>query len=179
MNLKLQNSCRMLMLQLLVCASMLGAVVLLGACKAKDPVREDLIKYLDVELPGIIAYEKQAGNDFTQVTGENYKGDAAMLSALENKVIPEYGKFLTGLKAIEPQTEDVQRIHDKYIVAATEINNGFAFLADGLKKQNQDAVVRGNFMVDDGAAKVREVNRQIGVLARSHDIAIDTVVPGN
>lgn len=154
-------------------------VILLFASCGKDPIRDDLINYLDVQLPKIISLEAAAGNDFTNVTGDQYKGDAIMLKALQEKIIPEYNKFLSGLKKIKPETDEVQEIHIKYIEGATEINNGFIFLAQGLREKNQDVVVRGNFMVDDGASKIREVNRLIGLLAKKHEIAIDTVVPVN
>lgn len=153
-------------------------VFLFSAC-GNDPVKSDLINYLDVRLPKIISLETEAGTDFSNVTGNQYKGDTVMLQALDEKIIPKYSKFLADLKLIKPKTDEVKAIQVKYVEGATEINNGFIFLAEGLRKRNENTVMRGNAMVDAGARKIREVNGLIGELARKHDIAINTVMPEN
>ncbi|WP_046225812.1 hypothetical protein [Paenibacillus dauci] len=77
-----------------------------------------LLDYLD-QLKTIASYEDKAVdtyNSFRYVTSSNRKKTYA---AMNNTVVPNYTKFVVGLKQIKPETPELAKIHDQYVKAAS------------------------------------------------------------
>ncbi|MGF7048932.1 hypothetical protein J2T13_003440 [Paenibacillus sp. DS2015] len=84
-----------------------------------DPEYAALLEYVDA-LELIAKFEDKAVTSYTKnnryVTASNRKQTYA---AFNNTIIPNYTKFVVGLKRIKPTTPKLKQIHDTYIKGAS------------------------------------------------------------
>ena len=83
--------------------TMLLSVVCFGW--SQDPVQEDLLNYINTELPTVADLETEAMQKYESVTGDNYTDDFVLYETLSNEIIPTYRKFVEGLEELKPKTK--------------------------------------------------------------------------
>lgn len=85
--------------------------LLLAGCG--NSVQDDLLKYVNEEIPRIISLENAASAQLN-LTFE-MDDDAAAIGLLQSQVKPAYEKLLTEAQTISPATKEVGEVHAGYI----------------------------------------------------------------
>jgi len=152
--------------------------VLLVACflwvftGCSNPIKEDLINYINNELPNVVEAENTAITAYDSVTGANYTDDYTLYYTLTEKIIPTYREFLTGMEAItlRLKTKEVRALNEKYIEAASTQNNAFALLKSILETQDGSKIADFNDRLDKGRKLVREWQIEIQDLCKKNGV---------
>lgn len=90
-----------------------------------DPVAEDIAAYR-AKVNEFVTLEVEAGTAFESVTGANAKDDEELVKTMVDTVIPKYREFIDRLEAVQPQTEEVRALHEKYVAAANKQFTAFS-----------------------------------------------------
>jgi hypothetical protein len=144
---------------------------ILSGC-GNDPVQEDLLEYLNEELPAISDIELDAVNAYQSVTGVNYQDDYIMYDTLVYDVVPTYQQFLDELEAIELETEELREIHETYIDGANLQYNAFVRIITALEEQDFGKIEEANEMLNDARKQMRDFNNQIVQIAEEHSVEL-------
>jgi hypothetical protein len=145
-------------------------IMVLAGCS--NPVKEDLINYINNELPKIVESESIVINAWDSVSGANYSSDYDMYETLTEIIIPTYREFLTGMEAItlRLKTKEVRALNEKYIEAVSTTNNGFAILKNILETQDGSKIADFNERLDKGRRLVREWQIEITDLCKKNGV---------
>jgi len=154
---------------LIVCLIMSLLIISLSAC-AGDPVQKDLMNFLNVEVEPFMALEAEALDAWNANTGNNYKDDPTLYSALNETVIPKYGEFISKLEAIKPETPEVQKIQGILLEAAKLQYEGFKICKEAIDKQDPDLINTSNEKLASAEAKQQEYFAALKELGEKHNV---------
>ena len=157
---------------LIVCTIMLFIIISLSAC-ANDPVRNDLLNYLNVEVGPLNDLQTEALDTWNANTGNNYKDDPTLYSALSETIIPKFGEFTLKLETIKPETPEVQKIHDILLEATRLENEAFKICKEAIDKQDSDLLKTGIEKLALGEAKKQEYLTASKELGEKHNVTVN------
>ena len=133
------------LLALLIC------ITALAGC-GSDPVQDDLINYINNQLPALATLEEKVTSEYQAVNDDSEADDAAFAAKLKDVIIPTATELIAKAKATVPATEEVKNVHNKYIVAVTLQSEAFDILLDAAKKSDGE-------LAKTATAKLKEVER--------------------
>jgi hypothetical protein len=148
-------------------------VFLLFFLVACNEVQDDLLTYLNEELDPIAGLEAEATEAYGSVTGANYTDDLTLYDKLTTVIIPTYEEFYTKLKRIDPETEEVQEVHDLFVEGVDDQYNAMLVLKTALEQQDPNGVTQANSLLDSGSSKINEYHTELEDLADEHDVEIE------
>jgi hypothetical protein len=143
----------------------------LFAC-ATDPVTTDLAAYLNQGVMNLAELEQKALGRYNAVTGSNYTSDETVYNALKDHVIPLYRRFLDGLRALRPDTIEVNDLNRLYVQAAQSMYDGFKLKMVGIEKHETNIIIAGNRKIDEGRIQTEKWRSELSALAKKHDLAL-------
>lgn len=108
-------------------AILLISVTMLIGCGKTDPVQEDLINYINNQMPTLLELQDKVSKEY-EVSVEKNVDDAAGAVKLKDVIIPASNELLTKAKAIVPATEEVRKVHSEYIEVITQQDESFRLL---------------------------------------------------
>jgi hypothetical protein len=152
----------------------IGFVVMLVLIGCSNPVKDDLLLYINTELPNIVVYETDAVAAYESVSGDNYTDDYTMYETLTETVIPTYRKLVEGIEAItlRLKTNEVRDLNEKYVEAADTQMNGFIVLMTALETQDGSLIVGFNERLDKGRRLTREWQIELQALCDKNGVKI-------
>lgn len=145
---------------------------LLTGC-GQDPVQEDLLNYVNVELAKTTSLENEAINAYEGVTGSNYKNDVESYAVLNNIVIPKYHEFINRIESIQPKTEEVRQIHELHISSVNKQYNALLKLMTAIENGDSDKVIEANEMLSNSRSDMRNYKARLNELGKKYDVKID------
>lgn len=128
---------------------------LVAGC-ARYRVASDLVEYVNLDILGIAEVETQALAAYAAVVGDNYTTDEAVLTALRERTVPQYTRFFSLLRDIQPDTEEIRRIHALYVQGAGLMLEGFRLKWAGLERGRFDLVLDGNHKIESGRRETEQ-----------------------
>ena len=141
---------------------MVMAAAMLAGCG--NPVYDDFENFLNVEMAEVNGnYEKitaEAG------TWETLEEDADIMKSLSEVLIPLVDDSLKKLEAINPATEEVKALKDKYVKVMDAYKKGFEFVLEGFNTESEDTINAGNDSINAGIALLDEYNAALEELAK-------------
>ena len=150
----------------------LGLILSIGLSGCSDPVKDDLLNYINEDLKELGVLEEEALAEYASVTGDNYVDDLTTYTHIEEVVIPLYSDFLEQLEEIDPETGEVKEVHEQYIKAGNPQNNAFIKILAALEEQNYDLVAEANEMLAEGRTEIRSFKKDLGKLAKEHNVKL-------
>jgi hypothetical protein len=153
---------------LTIATLMICAAAMVGC--GSDPVADDLINYINNEVPVLGEMESEASAAYEAVAGENYTDDATMAAALSDVVIPTSDELVEAANALTPATEEVAALHEIFISAVTERNAAFKMLLTALEEGDATKVDEFNAMMENADAIVDEFGAALDILAEEHGV---------
>ncbi|WP_237662815.1 hypothetical protein [Sutcliffiella horikoshii] len=153
-----------------LCLFTLLFVMLLSACSSTDSEKDDLINYINTELPKVADLEFEAIDSYSSVSGQNYTDDWTMYEIIDTITIPAYEEFITELENIRPKSEAVREIHEIYIEGSNSQLQGFKMIRVALEQQDYDKVFEANEHLDKGRTKIRQFQTKLEDLMHEHGV---------
>ncbi len=145
---------------------------ILAACST-DPVKKDLITYVNDGMLPLAQDEKAVTDKYESVTGDKYTDDLTLYNTLKDNIIPEYTKFVDKLEAVKTETPEVRALHETYIKAASTQKEAFITMVDALDKQDLNLVNESNAKLSEGRKLFRDFQEQLNTLAKKHDVEMN------
>ena len=145
------------------------SVALLAGCG--DPVYDDLSNYLNVEMVEVNAdYEKITAEVGTWETLED---DNAIKKSIEDTLLPLVNGSLEKLTEINPATEEVKEIKDKYVKMMDAYKASFEILAEGCETQDEATINAGNEKLEEALELLDDYNKALEDLAKEHGSEVE------
>ncbi len=146
------------------------SVTLLAGC-GTDPVYEDLSNFLNVEMVEVNAeYEKLTAEVGTWETLED---DIAIKKSIDDTLLPLVNGSLEKLKDINPETEEVKAIKDKYVKVMETYKTGFETLSEGCETQDEATINAGSQKLEEAVELLDEYNKALEELAKEHGSEVE------
>jgi hypothetical protein len=120
-----------------------------------DPVQQDLLNYINVEMPKVAPLESEAVEAYASISGQNYQDDSLMYFTILETVVPKYEEFYTLLKDIKPATTEVTSLHKQYVQAAADQLEAFKLIMDAIEKQDATIITQANNDLAEGRAMLK------------------------
>lgn len=146
-------------------------MVFLSGCGG-DPVKDDLLNYVNKEMKDAVKFEKKAISTYEGVTGANYTDDQTLYDALMNDVIPNYNELIKELDAANIKTDEVRKIHELYIEGADLQFKAFTKIKQALEEQDVNLIHEANDMLADARKQLREYRTKLEKLAKEHEVKL-------
>lgn len=128
-----------------------------------NPVFDDFENFLNVEMVEVNAnYDEikaQAGS-----MGEI--DDASFESSIKDGLLPLIEDSLTKLEKINPQTDEVKALKEKYVAVMEAYKEGFSQILDGVETQDEEKLLAGSAKVEEGVTLLDEYNEALETLAK-------------
>ena len=146
------------------------SVTLLAGC-GTDPVYEDLSNYLNVEMV-------EVNTDYEKITAEvgtweTLEDDNAIKKSIEDTLLPLVNGSLEKLTEINPATEEVKEIKDKYVKMMDAYKASFEILAEGCETQDEATINAGSQKLEEAVELLDEYNKALEELAKEHGSEIE------
>ena len=146
------------------------SVTLLASC-GTDPVYEDLSNFLNVEMVEVNAeYEKLTAEVGTWETLED---DIAIKKSIDDTLLPLVNGSLEKLKDINPETEEVKEIKDKYVQMLNAYKASFETLSEGCETQDEATINAGSQKLEEAVELLDEYNKALEDLAKEHGSEVE------
>lgn len=144
----------------------------LGFSSCSNQVSDDLLDYINKQLPKVADNESKAVESYESVSGENYTDDESMYYEIRDEVVPVYRKFIDQLELIseELETEEVQKVHEKYIEAANVQYAAFMLILSALDHQDYNEMAEANEKLDKGRKLMREYKSDLKKICKENNV---------
>lgn len=152
----------------------ISLLALLSIISCSNPTQDELIQYINTELPKIATMEKNATDKYDRVVGENFKDDATFYKTLNEEVIPKYKKFIEALEDISKNLNDpeVIKLNETYIDAANTQYSAFTTMLAAIDAQDLTLMSQANEKLDMGRKLMRQWQLNLKTLAKKHNIKL-------
>lgn len=118
---------------------LLISVTMLIGCGKADPVQEDLINYMNKQMPTVSELANTISKEYDAVSAKNVD-DATMAAKLKDVIIPAANELVTKTKAIVPATEELKKVHNEFITLVTDQQETFNLVLQALKAAEKNDV---------------------------------------
>lgn len=145
---------------------------LITACSA-DPVKEDLVQYVNKDMKAAFELEAKSVSAYDSVSGLNYTDDWTMYDTIQTTVIPNYNEFIKELNRVKVETDEVRKIHEIYIKGADIQYNAFVKILTALETQDITLVEEANAMLEEARTLIRQYINELEKLAKEHEVDWD------
>ena len=108
------------------CLIFIGILVLFSSCISdknyvggkliSGPAATAIVNYVNQGLIPIAELEQRSLESYASVTGENATTDRKLFETLRDFVVPTYKRFVTGLKNIPIENQDVRQVNAIYMI---------------------------------------------------------------
>ncbi len=145
------------------------SVTLLTGCS--DSVYEDLENFLNVEM-------KEVNEDYTKITAEvgtweTIKDDAGIKKSIDGTLLPLVNGSLEKLGGINPETEEVKAIKDKYVKVMDTYKVAFEALSEGCETQEDKTIKAGSQTLEEAVELLNNYNKALEELAKEHGSEVE------
>ena len=137
----------------------------------QNDVQKDLINYINVELPKVEDLDSKVRDDYSSVTGDNYKNDKTTYDELTKEIIPNSKKLTEQAEEITPNTEEVRSLHELFISATNNDYSAFLIIESALETQDVSKVSAGNDKLDAGRKDMRDFGAKLKALETKYNVA--------
>ncbi|WP_409294299.1 hypothetical protein V1498_13870 [Peribacillus sp. SCS-26] len=151
---------------------LLALPLALAGC-GSDPVQDEILKYVNEEMPKLADKEEKVIKDYESITGQNYTDDQTMYDKLQGTIIPKYNEFISDLEGVEVDSKDLSNIHEGYIEAVNIQGEAFVKMTEAIEKQDSGLIAEANSMLADARKKMRTFQSDIKGLAKEHDVTFE------
>lgn len=150
------------------------AALCIGLMGCSNPVKDELLTYINKDLSKLGNMEDTAIKAFESVTGENYTDDTRLYNALTETVIPSYAELTTELEALSAKlkTAEVRKLHEKYIEGANLQNSAFVTFKVALEEGDSNKVLAANDKLTQGRKMIREFTAELKDLCDKNGIQL-------
>lgn len=146
-----------------------GAVVaLIALLLGGDKVKNDLLEYVNEDLKKA----KQLQNELDELYEDARESgnDDTMYEMMDEKVIPKSRELIDKAEAVEVDTEEVRKLHEKYLLALNTQDQAFTLILAALETGDYEMVSKANEKLDTARRLMREYKADLNALMDEHGL---------
>ena len=136
-----------------------------------DPVAADLENFLNVEMVDVNANYEEIKVEVAKwaefETLEDY------ISHVKTSLIPLCDEALGMLANIQPETEEVKAVKDKYVKVIDLYKEGFGLILTGAETNDEAAITNGTTKIEEAVASLDDYNAALEDLAAQTGLTIE------
>lgn len=136
-------------------------------------VQEDLVEFVNDELPAIETYRSTAVNSYNAYFVSEDIDTAVFLSDLQSTMIPNMETYITELTAVEVATEDVAALKDLYLQAAEKQCEAMRQVATAISEQDPQYLEQADTLIEEAQSLITQYESQLKILAIDNDVQIN------
>lgn len=144
-------------------------VVVLSACKGKDPETADLEKYVQGPLFNIRTNLRAASSQYESTRSKN---ELARANIIKTKVLYQYDKYLKGLEAIQTETAFVERMNEEGINSVKKAMAALEEYRRAMLKRDSHLTMRASMDAEAAMDKVEKWQSEVWETARARKIDV-------
>jgi len=122
---------------LLICFTMLTGC-------GTDPLQADILNYNNNQVPTLVELENKVTTEYAAATVDKNSTDEIFAAKLKDVIIPAEVQLLEKAKAIVPATEEVVKVHNKYIAAITEQSEALNLMLQAAQNSDETLLATAN-----------------------------------
>ena len=147
----------------------------IGFSSCSNQISDDLLDYINTQLPKVADNESKAIELYESVSGDNYTDDKTMYYTIKNEVIPVYREFIDELEPISDKlkTAEVKGVHEKYIEAANTQFSAFMLILSALENGDYNEMSEANEKLDKGRKLLREFKSDLKKLCEENNVDLN------
>ncbi len=137
-----------------------------------NPVKDDLLNYINQSLPEISSLENEAISAFENTISNKQKSNEDIYIVLTESVIPKYTQFVEKLKEITLNTEEVSKTHKIYIKGAEKQLEALTLLKQGFDNSDEmnEIINKSNSLLNESKKYMEVYKDQIIQLVKKYKI---------
>jgi len=114
--------------------------------------------------------EDKVTKEYEAVVGNANTTDEVFAAKLKDVIIPANEELLAKSKAIVPATEEVKKLHDKYMTIITEQQDAFKLLLQSAQKYDEAAINTANGKLEHAEKVSKEYLADLETLKKDHNV---------
>lgn len=137
------------------------------------PAAADIVTYVNQGLIAIRELELRSLESYASVTGENATTNKILYETLGDFIVPTYKRYVTGLKKIPIENQEVMQVHALFIKAAEARLKGWQTIMIGLENNNEDInlIELGNKKLEEASTGFEKYYTELNKLCKKHGVA--------
>lgn len=143
---------------------LLSCVTLLG-CSINDPVQDDLLKYVNVEMPKILELDSSVITKYESVSGNNYVSDDIVYDKIVNEILPVSRELIKQAEGIIPATQEVREVHELYLSSLSSTDTALTTIVAALANYDYNGMTLANEKLSQSRRLMRDYQAALKVLA--------------
>ncbi len=140
-----------------------GIMALAFFTGCSDPLYDDFENFLNVQMVDVNANYEELKAELT--SWENVEDIEALKTSVSDKLLPLINDSMEKLDAIEPATEEVKAVKEKYVKVMDAYKEGFEMIEEALHTNDEAKMAEGNEVLTEGVALLDEYNAALEKLA--------------
>ncbi len=147
-----------------------------GNTKVDDAniVQEDLVEFINDELPGISADKDSALSVYNSYfTGADID-NAALVADLKNNAIPSMETYISNLNAIEVETTEVQEIKQLYLMGIQKQYEAMKMVVNAIESEMPDYLVQAEALIVEAQLYMKDYEAKVVEIASNNQITINS-----
>ncbi|WP_394172302.1 hypothetical protein [Guptibacillus hwajinpoensis] len=151
---------------------LLALFALLALVGCSDPVQDDLLHYVNDEMPELVQEETDIIDLYDSVIGPNHQDDSITYQTLTTEVIPQYVGYMDRVQKVKIETSELREIHENYIDALHLQHSAFLGVVSAIEHQDYGEMDAANAKLHDAGKMMREYQEDVKSLAEEHDVQL-------
>lgn len=142
-----------------------------GKKEEVDPVKDDLIQYIEIQLASIKDKEDTAVQKYNQLSASmSSMKTAEIVASLNDEVIATYTEFNSALQAVAVTTPEVTGLKETYVEGSNLQLQGLKDLAVAIENNDTAAATAANEKIAQGREKIEQHRNDLMQLATDHNL---------
>ncbi len=142
---------------------------MLAGC-GSDPVAEDLEKFINSDM--VAVNQKYEDLKAEMARWQSLEDDAALVVSLKDTVLPNLDQSLELLSKINPQTEEVKAIKDKYKKVLDTYKEGYQGMLSASEAGDEAGLDKATEKLDEAVKLLDEYNQSMEKLAKEKNMEV-------
>ncbi|MGN0395336.1 MAG: hypothetical protein ACI4EF_08235 [Coprococcus sp.] len=140
--------------------------------KEKKSVRDDFVKLIGTDIPEVEKKEIEIMNTYNgYFTGDKVDTEA-LLSGLENSILPQYEEFLKSIEAISVDNEEVKAVKELYYSSMDYQFQALKKVDEALKENKTDYQTEASELLRQAEDKYAEYKTAVEKMAVDNNVTI-------
>ncbi len=137
-----------------------------------DPVADDLTNYMNNQMQEVSKIQNKYLTLLSDITESENTNIQTVITQIKDEVLPRSDRLIAEAKKINPATEEVKILHNKYIAAMTKQNKGLVEMLKGLQNYDNETVKDGSKIITEANEEFTIFLNKIKVLAKEHGLEV-------
>ena len=137
-------------------------------------VQEDLVEFINDELPGIATDKDNALTIYNSYFNGTDVDNSALLTDLKSNAIPSLEKYIENLSAIEVETEEVKEVKQAYLMGVQKQYEAMKMVVNAVENEMPDYLVQAEALIVEAQTYMNDYENKVKELAASNQITINS-----